>query len=426
MMKEKEMKRVPKLRFPEFTDDWEQRKLGDIIPVVTDYVAAGSFADIAANVDYKSEPDYAQLVRTVDLKHNFENNDSVYVDKNAFDYLYRVNLDEESIVLPNIGANIGEVYYIEPSELPYERNVLGPNAIYLKPNKNTKFIYSLFQTVDFQKKLAISVASSGQPKFNKTELKEILLMLPNNDEQRAIGSYFRNLDNLITLHQRKLEKLKELRKGVMKKLFNQEVRFKADDESEFPEWEKKKIGDVFSQIKDKNKDGRNQNVITNSAEFGLINQRDFFDKDIAVDGKTENYTVIKTGDFVYNPRKSKQAPYGPFNCYQLEENGIVSPLYTCLRPKSNVNDKYLLWYFKSGSWHRFIYENGAQNGARHDRVGMTDSLMQEIPVYLPQAVEEQQKIADCLLSLDDVIAKQKATLVAWEELKKGLLQQMFV
>ena len=212
----------------------------------------------------------------------------------------------------------------------------------------------------------------------------------------------------------------------MKKLFNQEVRFKADDESEFPEWEKKKIGDVFSQIKDKNKDGRNQNVITNSAEFGLINQRDFFDKDIAVDGKTENYTVIKTGDFVYNPRKSKQAPYGPFNCYQLEENGIVSPLYTCLRPKSNVNDKYLLWYFKSGSWHRFIYENGAQNGARHDRVGMTDSLMQEIPVYLPQAVEEQQKIADCLLSLDDVIAKQKATLVAWEELKKGLLQQMFV
>lgn len=172
MMKEKEMKRVPKLRFPEFTDDWEQRKLGDIIPVVTDYVAAGSFADIAANVDYKSEPDYAQLVRTVDLKHNFENNDSVYVDKNAFDYLYRVNLDEESIVLPNIGANIGEVYYIEPSELPYERNVLGPNAIYLKPNKNTKFIYSLFQTVDFQKKLAISVASSGQTSIIKTTDKD--------------------------------------------------------------------------------------------------------------------------------------------------------------------------------------------------------------------------------------------------------------
>ena len=203
------------------------------------------------------------------------------------------------------------------------------------------------------------------------------------------------------------------------------LRFKADDGSQFPDWEEKKIGDIFSKVKDKNKDGQNQNVITNSAEFGLINQRDFFDKDIAVDGKTENYTVIKTGDFVYNPRKSKQAPYGPFNCYQLEEDGIVSPLYTCLRPKGNADDKYLHWYFQSGSWYRFIYENGAQNGARHDRVGMTDSLMQGIPVYLPQVVEEQQKIAEFLSTIDTVIAKQKETVSAWEERKKGVMQKLF-
>lgn len=203
------------------------------------------------------------------------------------------------------------------------------------------------------------------------------------------------------------------------------LRFKADDGSQFPDWEEKKIGDIFSKVKDKNKDGQNQNVITNSAEFGLINQRDFFDKDIAVDGKTENYTVIKTGDFVYNPRKSKQAPYGPFNCYQLEEDGIVSPLYTCLRPKGNADDKYLHWYFQSGSWYRFIYENGAQNGARHDRVGMTDSLMQGIPVYLPQVVEEQQKIAEFLSTIDTVIEKQKETVSAWEERKKGVMQKLF-
>lgn len=203
------------------------------------------------------------------------------------------------------------------------------------------------------------------------------------------------------------------------------LRFKADDGSEFPDWEKKKISEIFSKVKDKNKDGQNQNVITNSAEFGLINQRDFFDKDIAVDGKTENYTVIKTGDFVYNPRKSKQAPYGPFNCYHLKEDGIVSPLYTCLRPNGNADDKYLHWYFQSGSWYRFIYENGAQNGARHDRVGMTDSLMQEIPVYLPQALEEQQKIAEFLSTIDTVIEKQKETVSTWEERKKGVMQKLF-
>lgn len=202
------------------------------------------------------------------------------------------------------------------------------------------------------------------------------------------------------------------------------LRFKADDGSQFPEWEKKKISDIFSKVKEKNKDGQNQNVITNSAEFGLINQRDFFDKDIAVDGKTENYTVIKTGDFVYNPRKSKQAPYGPFNCYHLEKDGIVSPLYTCLRPKGIADNEYLQWYFQSGSWYRFIYENGAQNGARHDRVGMTDSLMQEIPVHLPQLAEEQQKIAEFLSTIDTVIAKQKETVSAWEERKKGVMQKL--
>ena len=203
------------------------------------------------------------------------------------------------------------------------------------------------------------------------------------------------------------------------------LRFKADDGSEFPDWEEKKVANLFSKIKEKNKDGKIQNVITNSAEFGLINQRDFVDKDIAIEGKTENYTTIKTGDFVYNPRKSKQAPYGPFNCYQLKEEGIVSPLYTCLRPKGIANAEYLLWYFQSGAWYRFIYENGAQNGARHDRVGMTDSLMQDIPVYVPRLLEEQQKIADFLSTIDTVIEKQKATIGAWEERKKGVMQKLF-
>lgn len=250
--------------------------------------------------------------------------------------------------------------------------------------------------------------------------------VPSLPEQQKIADFLSTIDTVIEKQKATVEVWEERKKGVMQKLFSQNVRFKADDGSEFPDWEEKKVANLFSKIKEKNKDGKIQNVITNSAEFGLINQRDFFDKDIAVEGKKENYTIIKTGDFVYNPRKSKQAPYGPFNCYQLEEDGIVSPLYTCLRPKGIVNAYYLFWYFQSGAWYRFIYENGAQNGARHDRVGMTDSLMQDIPVYIPRSLEEQQKIADCLSSLDDVIKMQKATLTAWKEMKKGLLQQMFV
>ena len=125
----------------------------------------------------------------------------IYVDQNAFDYLWRVNLNEECIVMPNIGANIGEVYYVEPSKLPQKRNVLGPNAILLNTNENKYFIFTLLNSKMFQKKLFENVGSSGQPKFNKTELKSISLLTTSIDEQNKIGMYFRQLDNLITLHQ---------------------------------------------------------------------------------------------------------------------------------------------------------------------------------------------------------------------------------
>ncbi|MEY8763831.1 MULTISPECIES: restriction endonuclease subunit S [Clostridium] len=209
----------PELRFPGFTDSWEQRKLGDVMNIITDYVAAGSFADIAKNVQYDSNPSYAQLVRTVDIKKKFCNNGFVYIDKKAFEYLWRVNLDEECIILPNIGANIGEVYYLSPVDLPYKNNVLGPNAILLKTTENTKLIYTLFQTEYFQNKLSLIVASSGQPKFNKTELKQIDLVLPNIEEQECIGEFFSNFDNLINLHQRKLNHLKEQKKALLQQMF---------------------------------------------------------------------------------------------------------------------------------------------------------------------------------------------------------------
>ena len=200
------MSNTPQIRFAGFTDAWEQRELGECMETVTDYVAAGSFADIADHVQYKNSPDYAQLIRTVDLKHEFRNSDYVYVDKKAFDYLWRVNLNEECIVLPNIGANIGEVYYIAPLSLPYEFNVLGPNAILLKTKDSTKFMFTLLQADDFQNKLYVSIASSGQPKFNKTELKSIKILMPQPDEQEKIGAFFSKLDNLITLHQHKPNK----------------------------------------------------------------------------------------------------------------------------------------------------------------------------------------------------------------------------
>ena len=200
--------------------EWEEKKLGDCIDTITDYVAAGSFATIRENVQYKNNKDYAQLIRTVDLKNKFKNNDNfIYVDKNAFEFLYRVNLDEESIILPNVG-NIGEVYFVNPESLPNEKNVLAPNSILLRSYKNDNaFLYQLFNTKKFRDSLDIITSKSGQPKFNKTELKEIKLNIPIRQEQVKIAKFLENIDFKIEKEQEKLNSLNQYKKGLLQQMF---------------------------------------------------------------------------------------------------------------------------------------------------------------------------------------------------------------
>ena len=202
------------------------------------------------------------------------------------------------------------------------------------------------------------------------------------------------------------------------------LRFRKNNGEMYEPMEELVLSDLFEKIKITNKDGNIKNVITNSAEYGLIPQREFFDKDIAVEGNTNKYIIINNGDFVYNPRKSSNAPYGPFKCYKRKEPGIVSPLYSCLKPKNPEYTEYLLHYFSSTAWHSYIYHNGNQGGARHDRVGMTDDLLNGIPILLPE-VKEQNKIVNFLDLYDKLIMNQECKLEAYENRKNGIISKIF-
>lgn len=184
----------------------EWKKLEEICEIVTDYVAAGSFKSIASNVKYLNKPDYAQLVRTKDIKSRFKNKNSfVYVNKKAFDYLYRVNLDKECLILPNIG-NCGEIYHVLPEDLPYENNVLGPNAILLRSkNPSMKFLYYLLQESYFQSELYKITSKTGQGKFNKTDLKQIRIPIPSIEVQEKIVKKLDNFTNYVTELQAELQ-----------------------------------------------------------------------------------------------------------------------------------------------------------------------------------------------------------------------------
>ena len=175
----------------------EYKTIGEVCDLITDYVAAGSFEDLRKKVKYCDTPDFAQLVRTTDIKSKFTNKTFVYVSESAFKFLWRVNLDKELLILPNIG-NCGEVYHIIPDGLPYSNNVLGPNAILVRSeNYNNRFLYHLFQTPGFQTQLYKITSQTGQSKFNKTDLKKLIIPVPPLEVQQEIVRILDNFTELI-------------------------------------------------------------------------------------------------------------------------------------------------------------------------------------------------------------------------------------
>lgn len=396
MMKEMEMKRVPKLRFPEFTDDWEQRKLGELalfnpkdeLPQTFEYV------------------DLESVVGTVMLSHRTEEKSS------APSRAQRL-------------AHTGDLFYqtVRPYqknnylfEMPDNNYVFSTGYAQMRPYVDGYFLLSLVQSDRFVKVVLDNCTGTSYPAINANDLAEIEVATPSDEnEAQKIGTIFRNFDHLITLHQRKLEKLKELKKGLVQKLFSQEVRFKADDGSEFPKWEEKRLSGLFGKVIEKNR--LDLPALTIIQGYGTI-RRDESERKITYDEKgLKNYKAVQKDDFIVHLRSFE----GGLEI--ANQDGIVSPAYHVYRGNDEVHPLFYYPYFRSSSFIKgklAVCVTGVRDG-KNIEMGAFDELLIPHP-----CLAEQQKIAECLSALDDVIEKQKATLAAWEELKKGLLQQMFV
>ena len=188
------------------------------------------------------------------------------------------------------------------------------------------------------------------------------------------------------------------------------------------EWEKNNLSKFSSKITKKNKGNVIQNVLCNSANLGIIPQNDYFDRDIANADNTDSYYIIEHGDFVYNPRKSTAAPYGPVNIYNGEKPGIISPLYLCFSVL-NISPSFLFYRFKSSVWHPYVYSHG-DTGVRFDRVSIKDDVFFDMPIYTPTQ-NEQEKIATLLSLIDERIATQNKIIEDLEQLKSALTDQLY-
>ena len=414
-MKDNQAK-YPQLRFKGFTDPWVQRNLADLSD-------GFSYGLNAAAKEYDGVHGYLRITDIDEVSHSFlpEGLTSPDVPENQLtDY----RMDEQSIVYARTGASTGKTYIYRDSdgELYYAGFLIRQ-----KVNKETsaQFVYQNTLTKAWERYVQVMSQRSGQPGINAQEVGRFELAIPEKAEQDKIAHLFNSLDNLIAANQRKLDLLKEQKKGYLQKMFPKngakvpELRFAgfADD------WEERKLGDISYKVKEKNKTGEFTETLTNSAEYGIINQRDFFNKDISNAKNLTGYYVVKNDDFVYNPRISNFAPVGPIKRNKLGRTGVMSPLYYVFRTH-DIDKNYLEKYFDTVYWHRFMKLNG-DSGVRADRFAIKESVFVEMPIPYP-TIEEQEKIGSFFKQLDDTIALHQRKLDLLKEQKKGFLQKMFV
>ena len=238
--------------------------------------------------------------------------------------------------------------------------------------------------------------------ITKAGMENKIFAIPSVYEQRKIGQYFDNLDNLITFHQRKCDETTTLKKYMLQKMFPKngekypEIRFSGFTDA----WEQRKLGEIADKVTDKNSELQYVETLTNSAEFGIISQRDFFDHDVTNVDNIGGYYIVENESFVYNPRISISAPVGPINRNKLGRTGVMSPLYTVFRPH-DIDNTYLEYFFKSSKWHAYMKFNG-DSGARSDRFAIKDSVFFEMPIPIPD-IDEQHKIGKYLNEINNLI-----------------------
>lgn len=287
----------------------------------------------------------------------------------------------------NMNYSVGKAYFTE-------------HAVVVKADENndTKFMYYMLDTMN----LGQYSDQSAQPGLAVNKLVKLENLFPQKEEQQRIGLYFSNVDHLITLHQRKLYHF------VKRESFA---------------WEQRKLSEIADKVTEKNKNNDFSEPFTNSAEQGIISQKDYFDREIVNNENLTGYYIVRNNDFIYNPRISVSAPVGPINRNRLSRNGVMSPLYTVFRTH-DIDHLYLEFYFKTTRWHRFMKLNG-DSGARFDRFTISSTEFMKMPIPYP-GIEEQKKIGKYFDNLDHLITLHQREHIRAEYILKYIRITLFI
>ena len=401
---------APAIRFKGFSDAWEQRKVGDLLiernqqaPMSDEYPLMAFIANEGVAPKGERYDRSALVTDTVN---------KLYKKTEKGDFIYSSNnLETGSIGLNKYGkACISPVYSIfEPTGIA-DSDFLGRRLV------RKDFINAM---VKWRQGVIY-----GQWRIHESDFLKIEITVPSVEEQRKIGAYLDQLDNLITLHQRKFEKLTNVKKSILEKMFPQtgssypEIRFKGFTDP----WEQRKLGDVVKEII-RNDPESEAPIMMITANNGFIEQSERYAFNNAGES-LKKYILLKKGELAYNHGASKLRPYGSCFALTTAENARIPFVYHCFSAE-NQNAEFMS-----------IELNGAEienqlrkivsSGARMD--GLLNISFDEytsVSVLLP-GTEEQDRIADFFRHLDNLITLHQRELEKLQNIKKSMLEKMFV
>ena len=382
-------KSIPKLRFPEFIDEWEQRKLGEVA------------------IEFKS----GVSLRADEIEHNGAY--PVYGGNGLRGYTSTYNHDGEFALIGRQGALCGNMNYSVGKAYFTEHAVV----VQANENNDTRFIYYLLDTMQ----LGQYSDQSAQPGLAVNKLIKLENVFPDKTEQVKISTYFSTLDHLITLHQRKCYCLKKLRDGIIQKILSRELRFKRADGREFENWVTKELWEILTERKVSQTITEDVPLLSFTIEQGVIkpqdkktNKRDFLIKD----KETKKFALTEVDDIIYNPANLK---YGAIHRNKLMR-GVVSPIYAIFYTEQNP--AFMEYVVKNPIFIKKSMKYLEGTVIKLMTLKPRDFL--KLKVEIPASLEEQKIIADFLMKFDETIDTEQKRIEKWKELKKGLLQQMFV
>lgn len=384
----KKNNKTPKLRFSGYTDDWEQRRVSELCSISTG----------KSNTQDKVEDgEYPFYVRSPIIERSTK-------------YLY----DEEAVITVGDGVGTGKVFHYVNGKYDLHQRCY---RIYgFSDELNAHYFYHTFSKL-FCKRVMAMTAKTSVDSVRLEMIADMKIPTPTIEEQIKIGEYFDVLDHLIILHQRKLEKLQNMKKSCLQKMFPKdgatvpEIRF-----SEFQgDWEERTLGSCFDERLESLPDGELLSVTIGSGikKFSELDRHDNSNTD------KSKYKRVCIGDIAYNSMRMWQGASG-----RSPYEGIVSPAYTVVKPIGDIDTQFFAYMFKKKEIIH-LFEINSQ-GLTSDTWNLKYPAFSKIVVRVPRNVEEQSRIARFLLELDELISCTEQEIEITKRMKKGCLQKMFV